>query len=348
MGLAFLQQSFRPKQKTMLSSRCMGWLGGHTESLGLAKPGAIEFRRRDASPEMESSSKMSVLIFNCGLLRARDLFGRIMFENPPFADLRFPHLARMLMDSGADLIALQEIYEDAEVASLVEQVKSVYPYHARGDNRSTLERTYKFHNGLMYISKYPFVESRLIKHAQAAPLESMFGDKCMLMVTLADTPLGNLAVVNMHTTAGGWNHPEKVDSIRESELREAVEVCEEAMRDGYKSLILGDLNMGPEASRCNYDFMLNSGYQDEVIAVKDGAAEEVFTWDPMNPLNAIGPHNTCPAQRCDHIFVHRQANIVGSSLRRMFTEAFVNSPIGPCTLSDHFGLLLSLSPSLQQ
>mmetsp|Transcript_77646 Transcript_77646/g.222496 ORF Transcript_77646/g.222496 Transcript_77646/m.222496 type:complete len:307 (-) Transcript_77646:759-1679(-) len=305
MGLAFLQQSFRPKQKTMLSSRCMGWLGGHTESLGLAKPGAIEFRRKDVRPEMESSSKMSVLIFNCGLLRARDLFGRIMFENPPFADLRFPHLARMLMDSGADLIALQEIYEDAEVASLVDQVKSVYPYHARGDNRSTLERTYKFHNGLMYISKYPFVESRLIKHAQAAPLESMFGDKCMLMVTLADTPLGNLAVVNMHTTAGGWNHPEKVDSIRESELREAVEVCEAAMRDGYKSLILGDLNMGPEASRCNYDFMLNSGYQDEVIAVKDDAAEEVFTWDPMNPLNAIGPHNTCPAQRCDHIFVHR-------------------------------------------
>lgn len=36
----------------------------------------------------------------------------------------------------------------------------------------------------------------------------------------------------------------------------------------------------------------------------DGPA---FTWDPANYLNTIGPHSSCPGQRCDHLFIPTSA-----------------------------------------
>ena len=67
-----------------------------------------------------AGSKLTILTYNAGLLRFQLLgpcgLGGTVFSNPPCVPERFPHLAAALLDSGADIIALQEVYEKTHVA----------------------------------------------------------------------------------------------------------------------------------------------------------------------------------------------------------------------------------------
>jgi len=123
-----------------------------------------------------------------------------------------------------------------------------------------------------------------------------------------------------------------------AELQEAVGCCAAAVRDNNcKAIILGDLNMGPEASPANYDFLLQRGYRDAVLAAAEEGTE-ITTWDPKNPLNQKGPHASSPPQRCDHVFLHASCSLVPAAAERVFTDAFIPTEDGLVTLSDHYGL----------
>jgi hypothetical protein len=79
--------------------------------------------------------------------------------------------------------------------------------------------------------------------------------------------------------------------VREDELKQAIECCREAESRGLVGVILGDLNCGPEASSSNFHYCLNAGYRDTYLeAVESKCLEDgpIFTWDPVNMLNAIG------------------------------------------------------------
>jgi len=99
---------------------------------------------------------------------------------------------------------------------------------------------------------------------------------------------------------------------------------------------------GPEASPANYTYMGTAGYLDEVIACAVGEESSIITWDPKNPLNSVGPHASSPPQRCDHLFCHEDSGLIGTSVKLMFTEALVQTPQEPSTMSDHYGLLVHL------
>jgi len=324
-------------------------------------PERLTFIREGVVASETAGSHLKVVIYNCGLLRLKGLAGGILFENPPFADERFAALPAALLQTDADVIALTEIYEDAHVSELLKQVSERFPHSARGDPRGTVSKHVKFHNGLMFLSKLPIEEHKCIRNMEAAAMEKYLGDKAMLTIKIDAGSLGKMFIVNMHTTAGGGLDPEAVDAIRESELKEAVDLCAEAMSAGYKGIILGDLNMGPEASPANYDFMLAQGYSDEVIKCAASESEKpegkgkgkaepaaadldmpIFTWDPKNPLNVVGPHAKSPPQRCDHLFVHSSAGLVASSCAVIFAEANVETARGPVTMSDHYGLSVNL------
>ena len=118
-------------------------------------------------------------------------------------------------------------------------MKDVYPYHAY---RRTGGWT-KFTNGLMFLSKFEISDVVLEMHAQMAGIERMLGSKAVLAVRV-NTPVGQLCLMNMHTTAGGGLNPEAVDAVRESELQEAVDMGNAALGEGYTPIILGDMNMG--------------------------------------------------------------------------------------------------------
>ena len=46
----------------------------------------------------------------------------------------------------------------------------------------------------------------------------------------------------------------------------------------------------------------NAGYSDVVAQAAREDQTPLMTWDPANPLNAVGPHKACPSQWVDHCF----------------------------------------------
>jgi len=311
-----------------------GCTGPDESAVGLLGVARVRLRWREcaaARPGLPAGAdSLRLLTYNAGLLRLGP------WANPPYVEERFPHLSGGLLRSGADIVAVQEIYEKPHIDELLRQVGAMFPFHARVDSGTV---PVKFHNGLMFLSKFPIEAQALHIHTHAASIEKLMGSKSMLVAKVL-SPLGKLLLVNMHTTAGG-THPEGVDAIRQSELKEALMVCEDGSREGYRSMVVGDLNAGPEASPINYGLMLDSGYTDLVLQAAGEA--DMRTWDPENPLNKTGPHASGAMQRIDHMLAHPQAGIVARTAQRVFTESFVPTAIGPVTLSDHYGVLATLA-----
>ena len=283
------------------------------------------------------------LTFNVGLLKIK-LMGRSMIETPPHVDARFEAILEKLpiavQEHGVDVLALQEIYSDSQVALLMERLPTL-PYKARVANH----HFWQFHNGLLFLSKWPLTVS-IQKHKQSSALESVFASKSCLVAKM-ETPIGKIAWANLHTTAGGGADPEAgaVDQVRQSELQEAVNLCTAARADGYAPLIVGDLNCGPESSAENYEFLSDCGFQDLVLPFAESIG---CTWDPTSPLNNMTVFANSPACRIDHVFADSQAPVEASKAVKVFTEEDVTVPgKGKRTaqqvgLSDHFGVLVHL------
>ena len=291
-----------------------------------------------ARPASGTGSSVKVLTYNCGLLRLR-VVGITVFSNPPYVDERFVHLAKALRESGADIIALQEIYERHHVSTLIAQLKDVYPHHAQQFSGWP----HQFTNGLMFLSKYPVDESVLKIHAKAATMEKLMGSKSCLSATF-DSPIGKLTMINMHTTAGGGVDPENpsVDGVRQDELAEACALADEATAAGCEALIVGDMNMGPESSLGNYNWILGEmKYRNIVTDLPDS---DKMTWDPANPLNVGGVHDYCPPQWIDHFFAHEKCKVTGTDATIMFKEPVVKMKRKDLitTVSDHYGLIITL------
>jgi len=319
-------------------NRYLGTVCAAVETSGEPPAALLHFLHAEAEPS-DAPADVRLLTFNLGLLRLQ-LFGVTAFGSPPFTAERFRYIPQAILACGADIVALQEIYERGHVAALLEAVAAVYPYHARADN----QRVHQFHNGLLYLSRYPIDSFSLRKHAQASSAEKWLGCKSALECRIA-TPLGPLCFVNLHTTAGGGVDPEAqdVDTVRQSELAEAIAMCEAAAADGYSAAVIGDLNMGPEASAGNYRYMESRGYDDVIAPFADAVG---CTWDPKSPLNNLQVFADCPAQRIDHFFFRRGGQVRARAAEKLFTDAPVpvvhKGGTKHVPLSDHYGLMVTL------
>lgn len=296
-------------------------------------------------------NSVSILTYNLGLLKLQPLpfgIGPAVYENPPFVNERFPHMAGKILKSDADILVLQEVWRESHAKSLIEALKDKYPYVGR----SSVSSWWQLHNGLMLFSKFPITNFKLIKHAKAECTESIFASKCMQVVELS-TSMGPMMIVNMHTTAGGID-PESCNEIREMELEEAMVECvafsSRSPAHKGRAIIVGDLNMGPEESKPNYDFMVGKGYVDAVLQAATGDDRDnnsMHTWDPKNILNAEGVHSHCPSCRIDHLFFQQDSQFCVTEASLFMNEAFIpvmhRGKEEKVTLSDHYGVLMNLS-----
>ena len=82
-----------------------------------------------------------------------------------------------------------------------------------------------------------------------------------------------------------------MDTVRQSELDEAVQLCAQAASEGYVGAIVGDLNCGPEASAGNYEHLKKVGFADALERFDLGC-----TWDQASPLNNLPVFKGCPSQ----------------------------------------------------
>mmetsp|Transcript_11868 Transcript_11868/g.29733 ORF Transcript_11868/g.29733 Transcript_11868/m.29733 type:complete len:171 (-) Transcript_11868:146-658(-) len=167
-----------------------------------------------------------------------------------------------------------------------------------------------------------------------------------------------MRVINLHTTAGGTVDPEHpgADAIRQSEIEQAFESAHQAHEKGHPCIIVGDLNAGPEASPDNYQSLLDRGFRDAWVSFQStsgqsGHQSSACTWDPKNPLNAVGPHKHCPPQRCDHVFLPTVAGfpdghmddwgVVMAELCATESKIVVGKD-KRVTVSDHYGLMFDI------
>jgi exonuclease III len=171
----------------------------------LGSPAANE-DREDLALKFTITPTLTVATFNVGLLRVRLAGGPTIFCNPALVNERLPFVGQALLQLDADVLALQEVYEEAHVRLICEALSGKYPHVARRVRRHLAP--WKCNNGLMLLSRYPLLDVELHVHRHAALLEHMMGSKCFL-TAVVDAPLGRIFVANTHLTAGGASHPEK-------------------------------------------------------------------------------------------------------------------------------------------
>ena len=275
----------------------------------------------------------SLTTFNVGLL---EMF-RGLYRPVPFVEQRLCALPEALLNSGSDVIALQEIYTDTHRDYLCSAVRRVYPFHAPTQHR----RVFGLENGLMTLSKMPISSDLELFHC-ALPDEKCFDNKGFLVSRLSLNANTEVLVLNLHTTAGGSIcHPEstRTDRVRAKQI---AQILDRAAQERTASVIIcGDVNAGPGVSEGNYNQFSEGGFMDVHEALHKPTPEP--TWDPKNVLNQKGPHRTSPAQRVDHAFIRRQDLDAGrirplESVIQFKEETVIVPGAKRVTLSDHYSL----------
>jgi len=287
------------------------------------------------------SQTLKLLTYNAGLFRFR-LFGRTLFVPAPHIKERFAALAPALLSSGADIIALQEVYDLEHRVGLIAALEPAYPYRAVWSERSWG----RMHSGLMLFSKFPIALAQPHRFT-SLPLDERLGvEKGMLLAEIEAGSFGRLCVANCHHTSGGalWDPEGRfTDGFRSRQYKQLFAALDLALP--ARRLAMGDFNSGPEVAGGSYQELEASGYTD--AWVKKNGDRSQPTWDPANPLNSAGPHRKFSAQRLDHVLLSPElaASSAVAQARIVFDEPTVEVPgRGRFTLSDHYGLFVELAP----
>lgn len=220
---------------------------------------------------------LTILSLNVGLLR---LAGGL-FEPTPYTRERFAALPAALIRTGADVLVLQEIYEESHRKQLVAALAKTYPHVGH----IQLRRRYSLDNSLMALSREPLaVEHECFENA---PLDERLLDNKGILAIRMQLPNGpRIEILNIHMTAGGaFRHPEhtSIERVRAQQIAQLLRRAR-AVR-GAIPLIVGDLNAGPGVSDENYRLLEKAHYVD-IHRLMHGANDEV-TWDGSD-LDGLG------------------------------------------------------------
>ncbi len=291
-----------------------------------------------------SGDTLSLLTFNVGLVRVA-IAGITVFEPAPFISERLAALPAALAASGANVIALQEVFRSDHRKQIIEATRDAFPYAAWAEAPA-----FGLSSGLLILSDRPLEEARQLRYSQHPLDERLYAKKGLLTATIDAGALGPLRLVNVHTTAGGKfldYDATKTMALRSRQLAEILEIA--AMPSDAPTLLLGDFNTGLGAAEQNYREILGAGYVDLVKDANAGTPEtDLCTWNPEQPLaNGKGDHKGEP-RRLDHVFVAEKdrARLKVEEARIVFRETVVPLSGGRMVpLSDHYGVLMRLGGS---
>ncbi len=283
---------------------------------------------------------ITILTLNAGLLDV-EILGHKVLESAPFEKERLAALPTELLGTDADIIALQEVYEQSHRSFLIKELRGKYPHHFYSRQR----RLFRLEDSLIIFSKYPIVRRKVIAYTNSVFDERILTYKGVLVAKIHSDVFGSISVFNTHTVTGGIRDQENrtVEDVRAMQIEEMIRGVENSKGHDIK-IIVGDMNTGPEVAKENYDMLLNRGYID-VVALKHPYTKKK-TWDPRNVLNREGHYSKSPPQRIDHIFL-RESDV--TKLKIVKAEIILDKPTirvvggGKITISDHAGVLVTFS-----
>ena len=282
---------------------------------------------------------LRILTFNTGLTEIR-LLGAALYADVPHVVPRAARLAPALRGLGADILLLQELVPQRVKRALATELRDLYPHRAGIGEDSRFYGT-----GLLTLSRHPIEDAACTPFAEQTFEEGLFGPRGMLGCTMRTPGLGPCRVLNLHATAGGASRKRRRQGAPGRKSAQIAEAIDAAGAPFEGTVVLaGDFNSDPATDAAAGERLGAAGFSD-VAALLPGSGLPPGTWDPANPLNRSRAGG--PARRVDHIFVRPgDDQPVGvSDVRIVLDEPAVPVPDGGSVpLSDHYGLLATLTP----
>jgi len=286
-------------------------------------------------------SSLNLMTLNLGLLALRPL-GLRGLSFARHVDRRLAAAPDHLHDSGADILALQEVYASPHRRFLRKRLLQSYPYACVPKKlRSVLG------SGLMFLSRHRILSSEFFPW-RGAPLENALSAKGCLYIAVDIPGHGPVGLLNLHLSVGGvLRLPNQPDAnVRQlAEIDQVLTIANSLLP--VPPILIGDFNCSPVVNPEVYGRIVAAGFVDAFAATATAEQKQfVVTWDPANPLNAGGVHRHSPSQRIDHVFV--PSTSIGTFTPVMNSIEFRSPTVDvgrgrKVTLSDHYALFQRLA-----
>ncbi|TDL99422.1 MAG: hypothetical protein C4K58_05810 [Flavobacteriaceae bacterium] len=311
-------------------------------------PSTVE--KWESVPKENNANSLSILTYNLGILRFKVPFKTL--DLVPYTRQRLEKLPEILLNSGADVLCLQEVFEEKDKQFLIGNLSKEYPFATYVSRRGL---TFGLDDGMMVFSKYPILTSEYHPYKSGVLLEKIAADKGTLQVEVF---FQNQSVFffNNHTTAGGGVHhseSKRADFIRQKQIDQMLDLAK-AKQENHLVFICGDFNAGPqspytetikEASKENYQSMIDAGFVDTFpLGCKDKSCDRE-TWDKESFLNLEGGYFPSSAdQKIDHILINKNfvSKISSFQSEVIFYENSLTIEGNKLTPSDHNGVKTTL------
>jgi exonuclease III len=272
-------------------------------------------------------NQLKIISFNVGLTRLK--FTPFNYNFVPFVTERVGLLPESLKKEDADVICLQEVFENGLFKKLRAELASHYPYSYHDNKGWKL-----FNKGLAIFSKYKFEHISEVSFKTIA-LEK-FAQKGASVIRFIQGPFDSMVLANVHFPYGGYIGNSQAFAPIVALRNKAIDHLHQVLAGlGTFVIMAGDFNFGPAMAEQNYDYTLSLGY-------KNLTNEEV-TWDPQNPMNKL--FTMMKPQSLDHIFVNDslRAKITESKSEVLFKESVKTKKGNSINLSDHYGAGVTFS-----
>ncbi|KAK6588069.1 sphingomyelinase C precursor [Cryptosporidium xiaoi] len=247
--------------------------------------------------------QISFLTFNAGLLEYR-LCGVKLYQNPPYTAHRLLQIPSALRGINADIIALQEVFDEKHSDYIIESLQPLYPYFARESKQensrqkglkrwqpiSLIRNQLALHNGLLVLSKYPILAAKFTCFSDVTLIEEWFIGKGMLEVSIEIPGMESspLTLFNIHMASGAVNpESETVESLRNKEIEQLLSACDYAIRRGEIPIIIGDLNAAPNCCGSNYQYFIDRGWRDCFEYIKSEFRDSTSASSKINSQNNL-------------------------------------------------------------
>jgi endonuclease/exonuclease/phosphatase family metal-dependent hydrolase len=279
---------------------------------------------------------LRLLTLNLGLQAVPLPFGGRLAVAPHVAE-RLRAAPASLQACGADIILLQEVFVARDRDVLVSALRDSHPYAHWAPPAPSL-----FGNGLLILSRLPLANCsyHTFRHHPFVP--RAIWERGFIGVDIQTPRGGSVRLVNVHLSPDApYSAPDDASS-RPYRAREINDLIAEAATSEVPVILAGDFNAGPELCRDDYARVLRAGHIDAFARVHGDAS--VPTFDKENPLVGRGPYGRWPSLRADHVFLPADSALDAVSADIVLRETCVAlGRRGACTLSDHYGLLVTLT-----
>ncbi len=117
------------------------------------------------------------------------------------------------------------MFEESDVSKIIAASRGKFPFHSW---RRSGDKVMRVGSGLLTLSKFPVVRSKLHKYEEVSLLERLFGTKCFLETAFEIEGGHIVTVFNNHTTCGGLT-VDSEKSVEVSPFPDSTTLCDSTM-----------------------------------------------------------------------------------------------------------------------